>query len=113
MSDIRAIDVCRELADGRANIAAYYCQARIQGVGAIGWAVGTYPWDGISPFKIHYSIAFKHQFVTWRPALEEILYPPLTVVLDWCPVIDPELCLVPINTSNTLFIAGKVMDDEY
>ena len=44
-------------------------QARIQGAGA-------HPWDGASSFKIHYSIAFKHQSVTGRPSLGETLYPP-------------------------------------
>ena len=26
-----------------------------------------HPWDGVSPFKIHYSITFKHQSITGRP----------------------------------------------
>ena len=49
-------------------------QARIQGVGA---GAGAHPWSGVSPFKMHYSIAFKYQFITGRPPLGEILYPPL------------------------------------
>ena len=49
-------------------------QARIQGVGA---GAGAHPWDGDSPY---HSIAFKHQFITGRPPLGEILYPPLTTV---------------------------------
>ena len=49
-------------------------QARIQGVGA---GAGAHPWDGDSPLKIYRSIAFKHQFITERPPLGEILYPPL------------------------------------
>ena len=36
-----------------------------------------HPWGGVSPFKMHYSIAFKHQFIIGRPPLGEILYPPL------------------------------------
>ena len=56
-------------------------QARIQGMGA---RVGAHPWDGISPFKIHYSIAFEHQFITGRPPLGEILYPPLGSQLHFC-----------------------------
>ena len=38
---------------------------------------GAHPWDGVAPFKIHYSIAFKHPSVTGRLPLGEILYPPL------------------------------------
>ena len=53
------------------------CQARIQGVGA---GARTHPWGGVSPFKMHYSIAFKHQFIIGRPLLGEILYPPLVVI---------------------------------
>ena len=34
-------------------------------------------WGGVSPFKMHYSIAFKYQSITGRPPLGEILYPPL------------------------------------
>ena len=39
--------------------------------------VGAHPWDGRASFKIHHSIAFKHQFITGHPPLGEILYPPL------------------------------------
>ena len=49
-------------------------QARIQGVGA---GAGAHPWDGVSPFKMHYSAAFKHQFITGHPLLGELLHPPL------------------------------------
>ena len=49
-------------------------QARIQEVGARAHA---HPWGGVSPFKTHYSIAFKNQSVTGRPPLGEVLYPPL------------------------------------
>ena len=49
-------------------------QARIQGVGA---RAGAHPWDGGSPLKIYHSKVFKHQFITGRPPLGEILYPPL------------------------------------
>ena len=49
-------------------------QARIQGVGARARA---HPSGGVSPFKIHYSIVFKHQSIIGRPPLGEILYPPL------------------------------------
>ena len=49
-------------------------QARIQVVGA---GAGAYPWDGAATFKIHHAIAFKDQFITGRPPLGEILYPPL------------------------------------
>ena len=52
-------------------------QARIQGVGA---GARAHPWDGVSPFKMHYSIAFKHHSITGRPPLGEILYPPLVSV---------------------------------
>ena len=45
-------------------------QARIQGVGA---GARANPWGGVSPFEMHYSIAFKHQFITVRPPLGEIL----------------------------------------
>ena len=51
-----------------------WTQARIQGMGA---GAGAHPWDGDSPLKIYHSIAFKHQFITRRPPLGEILYPPL------------------------------------
>ena len=50
------------------------CQARIQGVGV---GARAHLWGGVSPFKMHYSIAFKHQFIIGRPPLGEILYPPL------------------------------------
>ena len=33
------------------------------------WEGGAHPWGGVSPFKIHYSIAFKHQSITGRPPL--------------------------------------------
>ena len=46
---------------------------RIQGVGA---GARAHPWGGVSPFEMHYSIAFKHQSGTRRPPLGEILYPP-------------------------------------
>ena len=36
------------------------------------------PCGEVLPVKIHYLIAFRHQSITGRPALEEILYPPLT-----------------------------------
>ena len=49
-------------------------QARIQGVGA---GARAHPRDEVSPFKMHYSIAFKRQSITGRPPLGEILYPPL------------------------------------
>ena len=49
-------------------------QARIQGVGA---GARAHPRGGVSPFKMQYSIAFKHQSITGRPPLGEILYPPL------------------------------------
>ena len=51
-------------------------QARIQGVGA---RAGAHPWDGDSPFEIHWSIAFKHQSIIGRPPLGEILRPPLVI----------------------------------
>ena len=44
-------------------------QARIQGVGA---GARGHPWGGVSPFKMHYSIAFKRQFNTGHPPLGEI-----------------------------------------
>ena len=56
-------------------------QARIQGVGA---RAGAHPWDGVTPLKIRYSIAFKHQSVTGRPPLGEILYPPLLTTYLHC-----------------------------
>ena len=59
-------------------------QARIQGMSA---GAGAHPWDGISPFKIYYSIAFKRQSINGRPPLGEILYPPLPDVLMFCPLI--------------------------
>ena len=48
-----------------------------------GWALGRapHPWGGVLPFKMHYSIAFKHQSITGRPPLGEILYPPLVVAI--------------------------------
>ena len=49
-------------------------QAQIQGVGT---GARAHPWDVVSPFKMHYSMALKHQFITGRPPLGEILYPPL------------------------------------
>ena len=54
----------------------------------VGARVGAHPWDGAaSPFKIHYSIASKHQSITGRHPLGEILYPPLirpfTVCFYW------------------------------
>ena len=49
-------------------------QAPIQGVGA---GARAHPWEGVSPFKMLYSIAFKHQSIIGRPPLGEILYPPL------------------------------------
>ena len=52
----------------------HHVLARIQEVGAGALA---HPWGGVSPFEMHYSIAFKHQFLTGRPPLGEILYPPL------------------------------------
>ena len=53
-------------------------QARIQGVGA---GARAHPWEWVSPFKMHYSIAFKHQSITGRPPLGEILYPPLSTLI--------------------------------
>ena len=47
----------------------------------MGAGARAHPWDGVSPFKMHYSIAFKHQSITGRPPLGEILYPPLIVRL--------------------------------
>ena len=42
-----------------------YCyQARIQGVGA---GARAHPWGRVSPFRMHYSIAFKHQHITGGP----------------------------------------------
>ena len=52
-------------------------QARIQGVGA---GARAHPWGGVSPFKMHYSVAFKNQSITGHPPLGEILYPPLVRV---------------------------------
>ena len=49
-------------------------QARIQGVGA---GAGAHPWGGVSPLKMHDSIAFMHQSIIGRPPLGEILHPPL------------------------------------
>ena len=51
--------------------------------GSRGWALGRAPTpgNGVSPLKIRYSIAFKHQSVTGRPPLGEILYPPLVIFL--------------------------------
>ena len=54
------------------------CQARIQGVGA---GAGAHPWSGVSSFKMHYSTSFKYQFITGRPPLGEILYPPLNALV--------------------------------
>ena len=54
-----------------------HVQARIQGVGA---GAGAHPWGGVPPFKMHYSIVFKHQFIIGRPPLGEILYPPLLML---------------------------------
>ena len=45
----------------------------------MGAGAGAHPWYGVSLCKIHYSIAFKHQSVTGRPPLGEILYLPLTL----------------------------------
>ena len=59
-------------------------QARIQGVGA---GARAHPWGGVSPFKMHYSIAFKHQFIIGRPPLGEILYPTLGAVFVCCVVM--------------------------
>ena len=42
-------------------LASQQPQARIQGVGARARA---HPWGEVSPFKMHYSIAFKHQSIT-------------------------------------------------
>ena len=66
----------REENISRAGLAVQHdFQARIQGVGA---GARAHPWGGVSPFKMHYSIAFKHQFIIGRPPLGEILYPRLT-----------------------------------
>ena len=54
-------------------------QVRIQGMGA---GAGAHPSGGVSPFKMRYSIAFKHQFIIGRPPLGEILCPPLVFLLD-------------------------------
>ena len=43
----------------------------------MGARAGAHPWDGFLSFKMHYSTVFKHQLVTGRPLLGEILYPPL------------------------------------
>ena len=48
------------------------------GGGRLGAEVGTHPWDGPAPFKIHHSMTFNHQSITGRPPLGGILYPPLT-----------------------------------
>ena len=58
--------VCRK-------IVHYGEQARIQGVGA---GARAHPWDGVSPFKMHYSVACKNQSITGGPLLGEVLYPP-------------------------------------
>ena len=52
-------------------------QVRIQGVGA-GAAADVHPWDGAAPFKMHHSIAFKHQYITGRPVPSE--QPPLQLL---------------------------------
>ena len=49
-------------------------QARIQGVGA---GARANPWGWVSPYKMHYTIAFKHQTIIGRSPLGEILYPRL------------------------------------
>ena len=46
---------------------------------------GVHPWDEDSPLKICHSIAFKHQFITGRPPLGEILYPPLFPLMQTNP----------------------------
>ena len=60
----------------------------------VGAGAGAHPWGGVSPFKIHYSIAFKHQSITGRPPLGEILYPPLTALSPPLGSDDP-LCSSP------------------
>ena len=71
----RLLDTHRHTDIGR------YCsvqQARIQGVGA---GARAHPWGAVSPLKMNYSIAFKHQSITGRPPLGEILYPPLFSII--------------------------------
>ena len=43
----------------------------------MGARADAHPWGEVSSFKMHYSKAFKRQFITGRPPLGEILYPPL------------------------------------
>ena len=57
---------------------------RVTRRGSRGWALGRPPTPGnelkFKPFKMHYFIALKHQSITGRPPLGEILYPPLVTV---------------------------------
>ena len=66
----------------------------------MGAGAGAHPWDGDSPLKIHHSIEFKHQFISGRPPLGEILYPPLIAVLMYqlnvCSLVMP-YCLFLIH----------------
>ena len=43
----------------------------------VGDGAGAHPWGRVSPCKIYFSIAFKHQSITGRRPLGEILYPHL------------------------------------
>ena len=74
-------------------------QARILGVGAV---AGAHSWGGVSPFKIHHSIAFKRQSITGRPPLEEILCPPLWMASPILRIIFHSLTLL-INTGYYIF----------
>ena len=57
--------------------------------------LGIHPWEGEARFKIHHSIAFKHQFITGRPLLGKILYPPLEAMILIAPWIRPCNCKPP------------------
>ena len=43
----------------------------------MGAGAGAHPWGGVTPLKMHDSIAFMHQSIIGRPPLGEILHPPL------------------------------------
>ena len=49
----------------------------------MGAGARAHPWGGVSAFKMHYSITFKHQSNIGRPPLGEILYPPLQIGNDF------------------------------
>ena len=82
------------------------CQARIQGVGD---GAGAHPWRGVSPLKMHDSIAFMHQSIIGRPPLGEILHPPLIAYTCECSskilgssqqsFRQEHICLVGVNAS--------------